>query len=753
MSSHVLSSDCLKYSLLLMIAVLGVVCPVSAQVVDSKLGGTIGLEWVDYKHRGRGEDIDGSSFYQQYSLLYRSAGVINSGRAGKWSAALGYEWNDLSSEMEDRDYDETTGKILYRGDILFTPGGLPFRVHAYSRDMQQSYAYSDSRGDFGALIDPGIFTTIHNGQHVTTGLTLLAGIKNGSYLGEYREMLSQFPKLLIDFRENFVRDTRRDDSVHYRMRDLAFVSLNKKDNWFHYRHQDFTDYEDPNNDYTQKTFLLGTIDHLERRQWVNLTNWIKISTDVSLIQYEEASRSWEREDTYALNLFSMARRNNLEVSNFASFRRTMEETNVESSIYFPVFASGALDSQSLWRLMLIGNREEDKYFASGTNDRSEDTLYGRFQLETTRYAGYTLTPMIELETKKTSEEKGNAARVGVELRTNERYGKPLDWLVNYELTWNEGEDRDDETVSFLGHELLASVRYRADSRMTMGGAQRLLFGSGNNDGRVTSYITPRTLNLHGQNLSSSDESGDESYFGSYTTAYLELSGNRRMLNRFEAIFVYEEEDSNEKHLLELTHTLTSNRPKSTLRIENVFRTGDEISSSLNTDNVPDPRGHLQNADMSFSHSTRLNYRPNRAWEMIGEVEADWMSGDDDVYIVGAEQETRYTLYQMGGLSRKILEAYQVFDYEHTWGLETFWYAKLELGVDWSPFRRMICGGNVTLEYFDQYEQTEVGYELYAALDYQKFRAKTAYEYRQLEDESSNPKVKDSRVSVSVQKTF
>ena len=752
----------MRLLLLATAAVLGTVCPGPAQVIDSKLSGTIGLDWASYRHEDGGDDVDGSHFFQQYSLLYKSKGVINSGRAGKWDVALGYEWNDLSSELDDISYDETTDKILFQGDILFAPGGLPLRVHAFSYDMHQSLPYSDTRGDFGALIDPGIFTTIENGQHISTGITLLAGIKNGSYLGEYRELLSQFPKLLIDFREELVRDTERRDQVHYRMRDLAFVSLNKKDNWFHYRHQDFKDYEDPNNDYTQKTFLLGTIDHMERRQWINLTNWIKISTDVSLTQYEETLRPWEQEDTYAFNLFSLARRSNYEVSNPASFRRSARDTKVESSLYFPVFASGALDSQSLWRLMLVGNREEDEYFASGTSDRfgtadrSEDTLYGRFQFETTRYAGYVLTPEIALETNKTSDEKGNAARVGFEMRTNDVYRKSVDWLVSYDLTWIDGEDKEDDTVSYWGHELLASLKHRASSGTTMGVTQGVLFGYGDKDRLATTYITQRSLNLDGQATAPLEESSDDSYLGSYTTAFLELSGNRPMLNRFEAVLIYEKEDSTEEHLLELRHLLTSNRPKSTLRMESVFRTGDDIKSSLNTNNVSDPWGSLRDVDMTFSHSTEMSYRPNRAWEARGTATADWISGaGDDAYVFSVEQETRYSLYQMGGLSRKILEAYQLFDYEHTWGPSTSWYSKLELGIDWSPFRRVLFGGNVTLEYYDLYEQTEIGYELYAAVDYQKFRAKTAYEYRQLDydDDSSTPKVKDSRVSVSVQKIF
>lgn len=735
------------------VAAWGLACPALAQVLDSKLGGSITLDWASYSHEGGRGDVDGSHFFQQYSLLYKTEGVINSGRAGHWDVAFGYEWNDLSSELDDEDYDERTDKILYRGDLLFAPGGLPLRIHAYSYDMQQSMPYRSTIGDFGALIDPNIFTSMNNGQHITSGVTLVAGIRNGSYLGEYRDLLARFPKLLIDFRENLVRDTERTDPVHYRMRDLAFVSLNKKDNWFHYRHQEFKDYEDPVNDYSQKTYLIGTVDHLYRRQWINLTNWIKVSTDLSLVEYQEPGRPWEDDETYAFNLFSKARRRSFEVNNFASFRRTTGNSDVANQIFFPVYARGALDHQTGWRSILIGNREKSDYFTAGVADYSEETLYGRFQLETTRYAGYVFTPEIELETSSTSEEDGNAARVGFELRSDDRYHKDSNWLVGYALTWIDGEDQAGETVDVWGHELLASIKRRIDLRKEVGVTQKLLVGTGDVSRRATSYIVPQSLNVNG---SSADESEDETYFGSYTTAYLELVGNLRMTNRFEGAFIYEQEESEAERYLELRHTLTSSLPKSILRVRNVLRAGDDISSDLDLDGIFDPWRLLGDVDTILSHGTSLNYRPNRSWEVQGEAGIDWMSGDnDDAWVFNFEEEVRYSLYQYGGRARKVLEAYQLFDYEQAWGAASTWYARLECGVDWSPVRRFLVGGNVSLEYWDWREQTEVGYELYAAVDFQKLRAKTSYEYRQLDndDDAATPKVKDSRLTVSVEKLF
>lgn len=740
--------------LLAVFALLGTGMSASAQAVKSSLGGSVSLQWTDYQHRGPGEEIDGSSFVQQYSLLHQSRGIINNGRAGRWNVGLGYEWNSLDSELGEADFDETVGKILYNGEILFAPGGLPLRIHAYSRDLTQSRPIEEYT-NFGNLIGPGIATTIHNGQHITTGLTLLAGIKNGTYRGDYRDLLSRFPRLMIDYHEDIVRDTNRRNPVDYRMRDLAFISLNKKDNWFHYRLQEYTDKLDSQNNFREKTFTIGTIDHLYRRQWINLTNWVKISVDASLVQYEEGENAWANTDTYAFNLFSHARRRNLDVSNYASFRRTMSESDESSSIYFPVYASGAHGPETKWRLFLLGEKTDERSFDSAAEESSVDVVYGKYQLETNAPGGYVLMPELELEANRSTAESGNAARAGIEARSDRRYRQQYDWLARYSVLYIDGESRREEPVSYWEQSALVSYERRLDSRTSIGGSQELLVGSGDHNGRATRHINSRGLPVSVANGQGDDAAASGDVFGSVTMAYVDILGGNRLANRFEAGFAYGQEGSQSAYALTLRHRMTYDAGSYSLRMTNEFTEADHgsVGGIEMNDELANPRT-ASDGGQTFRHRTSLRHRPNRSWETLLNLEAGWAAGDGgDVWAIDVEQETRYSLWNRGGFRRKILEVYERFDFELTSGLLSTWYSRLELGVDYSPFRRVTFGGSVSLEHFDQSDNTYLGGELYAALDYDKFRTKAHYEYKHLENPDLPEKIRDSRLTLNVQRLF
>ena len=95
------------------------------------------------------------------------------------------------------------------------------------------------------------------GENRQSGFSMMIGIRNGNYLGRYRQLLSKFPRLFIDYTDSFVRNTDGLFPQHYVYRDLAFVSLNKKDNWFHYRMRTYKDYFNPEENTSTKSIMLG----------------------------------------------------------------------------------------------------------------------------------------------------------------------------------------------------------------------------------------------------------------------------------------------------------------------------------------------------------------------------------------------------------------------------------------------------------------------------------------------------------------
>ena len=205
----------------------------------ARLDGEVEWGYAHYEQSGDGgEEASASHFTQRYSLMYSTKGLLGGGRLGYYDLGIGTEWGAFETDYLGKSLSNDANKYLYGGVLHFAPGGLPFRLHAYSFDTQK-IRYSASRmsslglssfSTGSSLFNPGIVTTLSNGQTISSGIQFIAGIRNGSYLGKYRELLSKWPRLLVDYRDIYRRDMTSDHPQKYRDRNLAFVSLNKKDN-------------------------------------------------------------------------------------------------------------------------------------------------------------------------------------------------------------------------------------------------------------------------------------------------------------------------------------------------------------------------------------------------------------------------------------------------------------------------------------------------------------------------------------------
>lgn len=180
-------------------------------VAMSDVGGSIELDYGHYESKEGGvEEADMSHFAQKYDLYLSRKGQFMGGRAGSYNFLLGGEWIALNSDVVtngvNSDFNVSTGKFLYRGEVTFAPGGLPFRFNAYARDINESQFVEESsisglmQEDYLTLasrqiLDTNIMTDIYDGTHFEMGASMTLGIKNGSYLGRYRNILSHLPKL------------------------------------------------------------------------------------------------------------------------------------------------------------------------------------------------------------------------------------------------------------------------------------------------------------------------------------------------------------------------------------------------------------------------------------------------------------------------------------------------------------------------------------------------------------------------------
>lgn len=706
------------------------------------------------------ETVDNSHFFQQYSVLYEKVGLLQGGRGGSYDFSLGFEWTKLDGEDGDEDIDADARKFLFRGDVLLAPGGLPFRLHLYSHDLARTQeAFNSDDGDsILGINDP---VDLYNGTHITTGATLLVGIRNGSYLGRYRDYLSMFPRLLMDYSQTVVHDPDRKIPVHYRNRNLAFVSLNKKDNWFHYRYTDFVDFEEKSgkNNFVEKTWMLGTIDHALMRQWINLTNWLRISADGSYNVRDRALTDTP-ERSYDLNLFATARRAAWQGGTFTTFQRLIEENDlaVNKTLEVPVFLNGELSRNTSWRFRLIaaGDRHDPFGSPSATFEQTnEENLYASGQIETFRQGRYILAPRLDAEIKRGNQGEGVNARAGLEFYTNSRYGLPHNLFVAYSAARFSGTGEEGDETDFWESDLTARVDYNPGRRVRTGLEQRLVAGWGDLDNTATSYITPQsTLGLDGRENSGA-KAGNT--FHSITTWFGQYTAPSRLSNRVQLGYDYLSAETGDDDRLTVTHALhyDSRRVRLEMTNEWVLGTTPGQDANLGSDSLGTV-GSGATARQSLSHRSSVRYSPGRAWETNAAADAEWRDvGEGSITRWRFDQDYRYSFFTGNGIVRKLAELGEEFEYERVKGVGQAARSEtvLTLVGQYFPTKWSRLGLKVSYRALEPEATDEIAAFLTTGLDFEKLQVSFDYGYGTRTAGAVEARRKEHRWDVAVKKVF
>lgn len=317
------------------------------------------LGWNRYENEGA-KSIEYSHLSEYYSLVWAGGGNVMHRRFGSYRLMLGQEWVSVrgSGNMDELDYRISSQKMFYQGDILIAPGGLPFRIHAWSQDTQRSKPVKSGVGiktisaGIGAresVRSVSVYSDIANGSRQQEGLTVILGIKNGSYQGRFRELLSRYPKLMIDYKQTIVKDRKTPDKEHYRITDLAFISLNKKDNWIHYRMNEFVDYFDRSRDELSQLVTIGLIDHNLNRRWINLTNWIKVSGDINYYTLKDLNDADPSEKGYEVNYMATTSQRGIRSNTLFRYTRDVTKKERKEQIILPIRFSGSDKTVGRWR--------------------------------------------------------------------------------------------------------------------------------------------------------------------------------------------------------------------------------------------------------------------------------------------------------------------------------------------------------------------------------------------------------------------
>jgi hypothetical protein len=708
------------------------------QAGQGRLSGTLGLRYGVFTAEEDGMRVaDANYATQQYSVLYETSGKLGSVRLGRYDLALGYEWNWVDAEVgmgDEVKIDNPLDKILFRGDIVLDPGGLPFRLNVFSRDMKRTTLETSSVGEvygFESLLVSGL----SNGSHVTTGVTFEGGVTGAYYAGLYRDVLSALPRLLIDYRQEDVHDVKGPNPRDFRDRDLAFISLNKKDNWLHYRVFNHEDRINPEDNYDEESFLLGTIDPSNKRKWVRLTNWIQASGDLSYTEYREVDEVRDS-NTYNMNLFTRTERTKWQAANYTSLNRYAALEYIDKSLTVPLFFRGELNQSTSWRFQLVGDRFRKELFGQSVNDY-RDSLFFSGQVNAFRQSRYTVTPTLSAVVKKGTRGEGYAARGQFEFSTNPHYRQPVQLFGSYSVAAFDGTSEKGFEVKLVEHELEFAVDYDLSSDMKYGFEGKAIYASDVAARGVFDRISPNLLG---------------SGFASSGSLFVDKRHSASLGSRLEVSYQFADKSDTDSSVFGLEHTLDFGRGSVSASLSNTFSEIEKSGGQLYDD-----FGSRVGSGWDFRSNGHVRYTPGRA--LTAKIEYDYhqtrYAGVPDEKLTTFRQDVAYSVWARGGVLRKLFSVKEEISYERGVGVnltDEIEMATLSLIADYYPSRRTLLRSHVAYRVDEVANSNDLSLSLLASVNFARLRVELGYAYGVRDAEVALDR-KEQKLDITVSRDF
>lgn len=676
-------------------------CAFEAECVAG-LSGEASLTYSSYE--GSNDQYDGNSqpvrrehsstksFVQNYSLMYDSSGTIYNSRVGHYNVLLGYNWTALDTKFNTtssgaESFNETRGHLLYEGNITLDPKEVPFRLNAYSHDLtQNSIAYSSgtSKGGFSSVFGPRVEAVgINDGLHIESGVTLVAGVKNGMTNG-YNEILRHFPMILLDYKDTINRDLRSLSPVDDRLTRLAFVSLNKKDNWFHYRHTLYHDYINPSFNFYENQVQLGTIDQYMTRRWIDFANWIKVSTDIQFSKHQ-SNRQANAVDNIDLNLFVIGERKYWNASTYSSFSRVKAENNTisyQSSV--PLYIAGIVSQDISWnaRASYRGNRD----LAESGSDATFSNILSGYRVDAFKRAAFTLSQGFDVETSKSNTSDFLTLSGSIETTSTSKYSNTTSLAASYKIkSTSSGDTSTNATSDFLDQQININWSYSLAKNVRISASQSNSFTNGTSSSfssGVSNSVT--TLNLYSNPRNLEGASAGSKSYRSLSSITVSWQPEAR-LNTFFTINedIYKSNSSGVSPATEIIAGGTFNTD--TWKI---------------TENAKYSRGsreYIDNVDVdSFSNNASLHYIHSRNFDSVVNASYSWSSSKGIVTnSTDIEQRLNYSYFSRLGISRKLFEVSESLEYtDGTSNSNRTFNKKILLGLKYFPLKQLTLGGSI-----------------------------------------------------------
>ena len=706
-------------------ALIFVLLLLCASAANARLSGDASLTYTSYDGRANGSRrMTSNSLVQNYSLMYSSAGTIYNSRVGRYDVSLGYNWTSIdttfkSSTQPTENFSTDRGHILYKGEINLDPKEVPIKLNIYSRDMvRNTMTTSTGRGyeNFGTIIGfRDQATSINDGLHIESGATMVAGVKSGITNG-YNDLMRNFPMILIDYKDTINRDLRAANPVDDRLSRLAFVSLNKKDNWFHYRLTKYNDYLNSLNNYSEKQFQLGTIDENMARRWVDFSNWLTVSTD---LQFSRKINNDQKNpiDDINLNLFAAAERTTWNARTFSTFNRYKDENNkLTYQTTLPLYASGVVNPDTSWnaRTTFRDNHDLD---TQGLRSNFTNMLVG-YRLDTYKRAPFTLSQSLDVESSQANTSDFLTLSGTLETTSTPRYSRIVTLGASYNIKNSLTSSATASSSDFLeqtlnlraGYEPVNTVRFEARQSLTLTQGNFSTFGGTTRDSntQLSQYVNPRNF--------SNNDAGSES-FHSVTTLIAAWNPKPR-LNTSLSI----SEDVYKSSVVGLN-------PITEVAAGASFA-NDAWSVSDTLKYTQGSREYLDDKAYSVSNSSSLRYIHSRNLDASATASytTDYYTGST-AHSTSFEQSLNYNFFTRTGIARKLLEFNETLMYSDGSANTLSDYKRgLFLGFKYYPINRLTLAAGAGYSYSMTSKDYTLIWNTSAAANFNLLQASLDYIY-------------------------
>ncbi len=731
-----------------------------------RLTGEAELGYVNYESSTDTEHVSTHSLTQRYSVLYDTSGRLVNGRLGKYDVALGYEWLAFDTGIKANaapanNLNENKGHLIFNGDLLLDPKEIPLRLSLYSRDLSRSTFLTDSLSSDKLFDAPSIngglsgsnttnlsipantATGISGGTRIDSGATLVAGVKNGMTNG-YNEILRHFPMLMLDYRDTINKDSSSTYPVDNRLTRLAFVSLNKKDNWFHYRFVTYNDYIDHLNNYNETQFQLGTVDQLLQRRWIDFTNWLRVSADGQLTRRVN-ERSNDNFEEFSLNLFGTARRESWELRSFNNFTR-LNENDRERIVYktsLPVYASGIITPTARWSAY-------SKYDDSHTNDNNTakgeyfTTGSGGYNIDAFSKSSFTLSQGLSVEQVSASNGADSLIMTGhVGTASTPKFSRDLSLKADYDIR-DYRNSSSGGSSSFIDQVIKGSASYDLAHKLRLTAEQTNRFTTGTSQTINSSDLGVTINSPQYQSPRATIGAGKSSY---QTTTALKIAWNPKPrlnagLSASEDVYV--PESGVPSGITNVTATLDYAESKYKISLITSYNSDDAINSEF-TNQI----ASSINASYIFSRSldAKAGFSYYKAF------------GGSPTETINAEQSLNYNYYKVGGMANKLFEINESFtsidEQVALIGASGTSVATkqrtntLLLGTKYFPLRQIMIAGGARYAFVNGYAEAALSYYGSLSARYQLLEASLDYTYGKNKTDNRVEK----RISANIKKRF